>query len=434
MAPRATFCSRPGPEPRRAAGLALGLALAVAAGLATGLPACTDGAGPPAGPAITSGVTRLEVPLPGSREIDVLFVIDSSPGIAPQRAKLLASYRGFVADLEAAPGGLPDLHLGVITADVGTRGPADAGGGPAIGAGPGACTSEGDRGELRRGAAVAGSFLSDTRRPDGTRARNYAGSLADAFAQLADVGEAGCAYVRPLEAARRALQGNPANAGFRREHALLAIVFVTSTDDCSFGSWTFTGGVLDPARCGAGAPGLVDVEPYAALLRSVDPDPDPDPGKVIVLGAFAPAGAPACAGASPAPRLTALAGSFPYRSDVVSICEPDLGRLWGLLVSPFEVLLGAPCFSPAPLDLDPAAPGLQPECAAWYSYVQDGARAQERIEACADAPAAAPCWQITQDAPSAAACAPGGALFQLRDPRWFGADAEAQLLAECVSR
>lgn len=404
--------------------------MALAVGLTSGLAACAEDAEVPAGPAITSGVTRLDAPLPGSRAVDVLFVIDSSPGIAPQRARLLASYRRALADLEAAPGGLPDLHLGVITADVGTRGPADAGGGPALGSGPGACTSEGDRGELRRGAAVAGAFLSDTSRPDGTRARNYAGSLADAFAQLADVGEAGCAYVRPLEAARRALSGDPANAGFRRDHALLTIVLVTNTDDCSFGSSAFTGGVLDPSRCGGGAPGLVDVDQYAAFLRSVDPDP----GNVSVLGVFAPAGAPACAGASAAPRLTALAGSFPYRSDVVSICEPELDRLSALLVPPFKVLLGAPCLSPAPLDLDPAAPGLQPECNAWYSYVQDGARVEERIGACAEAPAAAPCWQLTQGTPNAAACAPDGALLQLRDPRWFGADAEARLIAECVSR
>src|SRR5262249_28936173 len=145
------------------------------------------------------------------REIDLLFVIDDSPAIAPQRAKLLDNYRRFIETLGAFPGGLPDVHIGVVTADVGTRGAWDSAG-PAIGAGPGACTSEGDRGELRRAPGIDGNFLSDVARPDGTRERNYSGSLADAFARLADTGAAGCTYARPLEALRRAL-ASPANDG-----------------------------------------------------------------------------------------------------------------------------------------------------------------------------------------------------------------------------
>ena len=415
-------------SPRTSLGRPAALVLGLSAGLALGLAACADDSEPPDGPTVISGVSRIDVPLGANREIDVLFVIDSSPGIAPQRAKLLASYRRFMEIIETQTGEPPDLHIGVVTADLGTRGPADAGPGPSIGTGPGSCTSDGDRGELRRGAAVSGSFISDIGRADGTRERNYSGSLADAFVQLADVGTSGCAYPRPLEAARRALDGNPANAGFLRKHAFLTVVLVTNADDCSFGSSSFTGGQLDPARCATDGLALVGVEQYVAFLRSLKQD---DPSKVLMLGAFEPAGAPTCTGASPAPRLSRLMEDFPYRSDVASICDADLGRLGYQLAPVIKYLLVAPCFEPTPLDLDPAAPGLQPECDAWYSYVLDGEHVEERIPACGPEPTSAACWQIKPDDVN---CFPGAALFDLRNQRRFGIDSEAHMLAECVIR
>jgi hypothetical protein len=387
------------------------LALLAAAG-------CTDPA-PPDGPAIIGGVARIELPLFTTRNVDLLFVIDNSPVIAPQRAKLLDNYRRFIDVLETFPGGLYDLHIGVVTADVGTRGAFDSSG-PSIGTGPGSCTSEGDRGELRRAPSIDGNFLFDIARPDGTRERNYTGSLADAFVQLADVGAAGCIYPRPLEAMQRAL-GNPANEGFRRDDALLAVVLLTNDDDCSFGSWSAIGTTLDRSQCTTNAGALVPIDRYVAALHS---------STVAVLGAFASPGAPACADASPAPRLAAFLDAFPSRSGAASICGSDLGAPLSLVRQIWPRLsLALPCFGEPVLDVDPAADGLQADCAAWYSYRDRGAPVERLIPACrGDAPG--PCWQLRRDPQLCA-----GELVEFRDhPRGFDGESGARAIIECVSR
>jgi hypothetical protein len=400
-------------------GLALGLAL-----LAAG---CTEPA-PPDGPAVTGGVVRLEAPVASAHPLDLLFVIDSSPGMAPQRAKLIDGYRRAIERLEALPGGLPDLRIGVITADVGTRGANDPGPGPSIGTGPGSCTSDGDRGELRRAEGIGGNFLFDAPRPDGSSDRNYAGSLAEAFVRLADVGASGCTYARPLEAMRRALIGNPANAGFRRDRASLAVVLLTSDDDCSFGGASFTGGDLDRSRCQADAGSLVAVEEYVAALRSTAVDQR----RVHVLGGFLPPGAPSCADARPAPRLAAFLDGFPHRSHAVSICEPDLGGLLSSFALSEIRSLELPCFGDPPLDLDPATDGLQADCAAWYSYVDHDLPVEEILPPCRG-DELGPCWWFRHEP---AWCPPDGRIFELREPRRRGfiPGTRARAIIECVSR
>jgi hypothetical protein len=358
--------------------------------------------------------------------LDVLFVIDNSPAIAPLRGRLLESYRRFMGVLETFSGGLPDLHIGVVTTDVGTRGAYDTAPGPSIGTGDGSCTSDGDRGELRRVPAIAGNFLSDIGRADGSRERNYTGSLADAFAQLADVGAAGCTYVRPLEAARRALGGNPANEGFHRAGAHLAVVVITNDDDCSFGSSSFVGTTLDRSRCTTNAGALVPTGEYVDFLKSLEPDPS----KILVLGAFAPPGEPPCANVRRAPRLAELVNNFPNRSKVVSICEPDLSDLMTALTPTLKTSSGSPCFETTPLDVDPITEGLQADCASWYRYELDGAPVEELIPACrGDEPG--PCWRISRDPSS---CFPTSELPEFRDQRRFGLDAGALVIIECVIR
>jgi len=400
--------------------LLLALALAVIAG------ACTEPASSDL-PAVSSAVARIELPVAMNRKLDLLFVIDDSPGIAPHRAKLLDGYRRAIEVLESLPGGLPDLHLGVVTTDVGTRGAHDNGPGPSIGTGAGACTSDGDRGDLRRTAAVGGGFLSVHGLPDGTRERNFTGSLADAFVQLADVGAAGCTYARPLEAMRRALGGNPANAGFRREHAFLAVVFLTNDDDCSFRSASFATPDLDRSRCSMFPGSLVEPDEYATFLRSSGPDPQ----DVLLLGGFAPPSEPVCADARPAPRLAGFFDRFPNRSDIVSICEPDLGELLSLLSGLPKSTLGAPCFESPVLDVDPVADGLQPDCASWYSYLDGGEPIEETIPACRGGEVS-PCWELRQDPQN---CFSGGEGLVYRNQRQtFDETTDARAIIECVIR
>jgi len=68
---------------------------------------------------------------------------------------------------------------------------------------------------------------------DGSRQTNYTGNLSDVFATMAKLGAGGCGFEQHLEAARHALNNNPANAGFIRPDAFLAVIFIADEDDCS---------------------------------------------------------------------------------------------------------------------------------------------------------------------------------------------------------
>ncbi len=78
--------------------------------------------------------TRLE-------PVDLLFVIDDSPGMADGQARLGRALPALVERLGRVAGGLPDLHVGVISTDLGTA-PYDSAG----------CTMPGgDGGRLLKG-------------------------------------------------------------------------------------------------------------------------------------------------------------------------------------------------------------------------------------------------------------------------------------------
>jgi hypothetical protein len=189
------------------------------------------------------------------REIDILFVIDKSPSVAANRANIVANFNRFVSTLETSLGGLPSLHVAVVSSDMGTKGSSDASPGATI-SGTGGCSGSGDDGAmLVNDAPVQGVFLRDVEVAPGQRERNYTGEFTDAFVEMLDLGTTGCMFEQPLHAMRRALDGHPANAGFIRPEAVLAVIFVTDEDDCSvptpglFTSETTTWGPLTSFRC-----------------------------------------------------------------------------------------------------------------------------------------------------------------------------------------
>jgi hypothetical protein len=158
-------------------------------------------------------------------KLDILFVVDDSRSMEEEQENLARNFPAFMNELRKLPGS-PDLHIGVITSDVGA-GTLDGSG----------CTPGGRLGLLQgwdRGCGLsAGSrFIADR---DYGAERNYAGELADVFACMARVGARGCGYEHPLQATRLALsaQHTPENAGFRRPDAQLQIVLITDEDDCS---------------------------------------------------------------------------------------------------------------------------------------------------------------------------------------------------------
>ncbi len=196
------------------------------------------------------------------REVDLLFVIDNSSSMAGEQANWRTSFSPLSA-FKNMFGGLPDLHLGVVSTDLGT------------GSFPlGSCDALGDEGRLLTSNCanpVGAPYLVDvsprgcdiTREINNTctasdcgpehcahepsttfvvdsntgcpRCRNYSNeSLEDVFSCLADLGTSGCDFEQPLEAVYRALEpSNDHNAGFLRDESLLGIMIISDEDDCS---------------------------------------------------------------------------------------------------------------------------------------------------------------------------------------------------------
>jgi hypothetical protein len=197
------------------------------------------------------------IPVTPNPDLDVLFVIDDSPSTLDKQTNLKNAFPAFITELSLVEGGLPNLHIGVLTPDLGTQGAADASPGPGIGSGPGSCAENGKQGNLQTNGTqnLTGVFISDTKGTGGTRVTNYTGSLATVFSDIASVGTAGCGFEQPLQAAKNALDNNATNAGFLRANANLAIVIVTDEDDCSMSHSTLLGpnsavlGPLGSFRC-----------------------------------------------------------------------------------------------------------------------------------------------------------------------------------------
>jgi hypothetical protein len=266
------------------------------------------------------GLTEVaQIPATINNNLDLLFVIDDSPGGTELQTALHAAFPAFVQALASAPGGPSNLHLGVVSSDVGSYGASDAYPGPGIGSGPGSCSSYGKNGILHSTAGITDNFIVDVDGMNGTRSTNYTTTLADAFASISSLGSTGCGFEQPLQAATRVFS-RPENAGFHRPAANLAVVVVATEDDCSMarsalmGSDTATFGPLQSFRCtrfgvtceqgGAtsddmnevGAKGncrastsqyLMDLDATAAYLQSLKPDP-----RMVMFGAIAGTASP----------------------------------------------------------------------------------------------------------------------------------------------
>jgi hypothetical protein len=161
------------------------------------------------------------------RDVDLLFLVDNSPSMREEQDALVRNFPALIDELKKVPGGLPNLHVGVVTSDLGAGAkPLSNGGCPRIG---------GDRGIFQaptRCQLSSASFLVSDQ--NGTH-NNFPGDISAAFGCIASVGAMGCGYEHQLQATRVALYEaiTPENRGFLRENALLAIVIVSDEDDCS---------------------------------------------------------------------------------------------------------------------------------------------------------------------------------------------------------
>src|SRR5690606_4604089 len=105
-----------------------------------------------------------------NRAVDILFVVDNSGSMAGEQASLAANFPAFVGVLQTIVGGLPDVHIGIVSSNLGGAGQASV---------PG-CSGDGDGGKLlvKAGCAgLAGTFIQDVSDGQGGRLRNYSGDL-----------------------------------------------------------------------------------------------------------------------------------------------------------------------------------------------------------------------------------------------------------------
>jgi hypothetical protein len=182
-----------------------------------------------------------EIPVNLNRNIDILWVIDNSGSMEQEQASLARNFPLFAEVLEGIEGGLPDIHMGVISSDMGTGEFEIADG----------CAGNGDNGLLQVGSCPLNDgklYISDVSTgEDGGREKNYDGELADQFRCMAELGIDGCGFEQHLESMRSALT-NGDNGDFLREDAFLAVIFIQDEDDCSASDADIFGGGIGDDR------------------------------------------------------------------------------------------------------------------------------------------------------------------------------------------
>lgn len=311
-------------------------------------------------------------------QVDLLFVLANFT-MLPKVRNLQAHVSTLIDALDAAAPA--SYHLGLITSD--------------LGAGlvtVGQCHPDGDGARLQVGPAgtspavppsgcqgfglAGGARYIDYDRRAGTSNVVGAPDVTTAFQCLVSLSDAGCPYLQPLAAAERAVANPPPeNAGFVRDDALLAIVFVEDGDDCSARA---DSALFDPSRdpvvagssartrcahasiaCGsppapldmtmAGGPfddcvprTQTDGSPLDDVQRYIDffarpGGAKPDPSDVILASLSGPPSpfawtvappelSPSCSdgdlSAAPSVRLPAVVGAA-YTSTIGSICDHD---------------------------------------------------------------------------------------------------------------
>jgi len=230
--------------------------------------ACLDRELTPLNPCLITAVTRT-VSIRNVDKIDLLFAVDNSESMREEQNALKEQFPKLISILTTGqrtpddPAPFPpatDLHLGVVSSDMGAVGQADV---------PGCSSDGGDDGRLQH--EPRGDIGCQARYPEFLSyiaTRETPEQIATDFGCIATLGTEGCGYEQPLEAAFKALwptvyldtdnqpvtpnpytflgttQGRgdlPApegSAGFLRSDpadgsSLLALVVVSDEEDCS---------------------------------------------------------------------------------------------------------------------------------------------------------------------------------------------------------
>ena len=168
-------------------------------------------------------------------------MVDNSSSMSKTQARLAAAFPKFMQVLGGLPGGMPNLHIAVVSSDMGA------------GEMTNGCNGNGQAGIFQAAPAMtdsAGMPCATTLAPGAhflsnvNGVANYTAPIAQVFSCIAALGEDGCGFEQPLLSVAHALgadnidaTGRPRppleNEGFLRDDAYLLIVLITNEDDCS---------------------------------------------------------------------------------------------------------------------------------------------------------------------------------------------------------
>lgn len=381
------------------------------------------------------------------RDIDILFAIDNSPSMAEEQDSLTKNFPTMMKELQAIPGGLPNVHIAVVSSDMGA--------GPLVpGLSANCARPGGDRGlflpKPNCGLDASSRWL--VSRNAGTM-NNFTGDISMVFSCLALIGTNGCGYEHQLQAARVALSDfNPENKGFLRPDAYLALIFLTDEDDCSAPPDTMLfaeqrdgqaaslrcateghvcGGMHPPGNmmfqaplssCKAADDGkLYKIQEFVDYFRSLKKRPESqilvasvhgwpnnETGAQYLVGKgstaadaqwdyMAACDVPMQGKATPAIRMKAFADSFGANGSSYNLCTGDLRGPMQQIGKKLAVLLGTTCVSAPIVDKDgDASNGVQADCQVIDERPMGSGYQQAPLPACAGG-GQPPCWKLEAD-------------------------------------
>jgi hypothetical protein len=287
--------------------------LIMVVGLIATVSSCTQRSLNALNPCTINGVVQ-NVPVNPQRALDLLIVIDDSPSMRDEQAKLAEQVPRLVNLLltggEDTDGSTPvgefpaieSLHVGIITPDLGyssvpARDDLTAGVdfNPTM-----ACTNVGKAGFMQveglTGSGIDRVACMAQTPPAGTLYLNYPEPGFTAADLINDVTcvtgqDDGCGFEQQLESILASDQArNPANSGFNRDGALLAVILITDEDDCSTtdprvfdveprmsnpfqGPFTTTGELQFNLRCSEHKEALQQIQRYVDGVASLKDDP-----------------------------------------------------------------------------------------------------------------------------------------------------------------
>jgi hypothetical protein len=422
-------------------------------------------------------VELVTFPARPKRKLDLLVVDDDSASMVEEQRNLARDFPRVLEALRSLDGGLPSLHIGIVSTDVGAGVPGDS-----------TCKGSGDDGKLLVGAACGPSLtpastfiqIDGEAQGDATNLTGGAGTLSDTFSCMALLGDKGCGFEQPLEAMKRALSPGK-NPGFLRADAVLAVLFLSDEDDCSTTNpdkiFATDPSVLGPrvsfrcfeygvtcdqtgrgfgmrTHCAPEATGAYLSHPdgYAQFLKDLKGTGTADDDDVVVAGilgnatpvavdkdpdnakraALAPScGARSTGTATPAIRTQRFLSRFPGRSSQASICQDDYASSMSQIGDALRDAMGNPCIAGELLDQDPGTPGLEPDCEVADVVDPRGPqRSATPIASCAATHGVTPCWKVTADSRR---CAQTTSHLRL-DVQRSGEPPTAQVEARCKLR